>query len=119
MTNARSERHPAMRYHLASVLCLGILAGLGRAQAPAPAVTALGVYPTEVNLFTSRGKASFVVQATYADGITRDVTAQASARLAGTGVCKLDKNLLTPVADGVTDVVVEFGGRAVAVPVTV
>jgi hypothetical protein len=106
-----------MRYYLASVVCLGVLAGAASAQAPA--VTSLGVFPPEVKLFTSRAKASFVVQATYADGITRDVTDQASARLAGTGVCKLDNNLLTPVADGVTDVVVEFGGRAVALPVTV
>ncbi len=105
-----------MRYHLASLFCVGLLTGVASAQ---PAVTTLAVYPPEVKLFTSRARASFAVQATYADGLTRDVTSQAGLRLSNAAVCKLDKNQLTPLADGVADLVVEFGGRAVAVPVTV
>src|SRR5437868_7851331 len=99
-----------MRYVLAVMLC----ASAAQAQ-----VTTLAVYPPEVNLSTSRAKASFVVQATYADGITRDVTSQAAVKLVNPAVCKLDKNQLTPLADGVTDLVTEFGGRAVTLPVAV
>src|SRR4051794_28060820 len=125
MNNAGNNGRPDMRYHLAAILCVGILAGLAGAQAPAPlpsqppAVTTLAVYPPEVNLFTSRARASFVVQATFADGITRDVTAQAAVKLASAAVCKLDRNQLSPLADGVTDLVIEFGGRAVTLPVAV
>ncbi len=104
-----------MRIHKS--LALLVVVGLTGA-APAQ-VTTLAVYPPEVNLSTSRAKASFIVQATYADGITRDVTAQAAVRLASPAVCKLERNQLTPLADGVTDLVIEFGGRAVALPITV
>jgi Protein of unknown function (DUF1549)/Protein of unknown function (DUF1553) len=105
-----------MRYVFACLLVAGVVtASFGQT----PAVTALAVFPPEVNLFTSRAKASFVVQATYADGITRDVTAQAAIKLASAAVCKLDKNQITPLADGVTDLVVEYGGRAVTLPITV
>ena len=40
--------------------------------------TRLEVFPPEVNLTTARDRQSLVVQATYADGITRDVTAEAT-----------------------------------------
>ena len=53
------------------------------APAPAPdttpaALAKLDVYPADMNLSSSRDRQSIVVQATYADGITRDVTAQAT-----------------------------------------
>ncbi len=93
-----------------------LAAGLAPAQAP---VTQLAVFPPEVNMATARGRQSFAVQATYADGITRDVTEQATIRLANPAVVRLEKNVLSPLIDGVTDLVVEFGGRAVAVPISV
>src|SRR5437764_7646634 len=62
----------------------------------------VAVYPADINLFTSRGRQSFVVQATYADGITRDVTAQAGVSFADPAVARLDKHNVYPVRDGVT-----------------
>ena len=62
----------------------------------------LEVSPPDVNLATSRSRQVFVVQATFADGITRDVTAEAKATLANPALAKLDKNVLTPLADGAT-----------------
>jgi hypothetical protein len=103
-----------MMKYAALTLVLLIVASTASAQ-----VTTLAVYPPEVNLSTSRAKASFIIQATYADGITRDVTFQAAIRLASPAVCKLERNQLTPLADGVTDLVIEFGGRAVVLPITV
>jgi Protein of unknown function (DUF1549)/Protein of unknown function (DUF1553) len=85
-----------------------------------PAVLAnLQVFPPDVALATSRGRQVFVVQATFADGLTRDVTAEAKAALANPALAKLDKNVLTPLADGATEMKVEFGGKAVGVPLTV
>jgi hypothetical protein len=104
-----------------AVTVLTVCSGLAAAQAPvpAPAVTSLVVSPPEVNLSTIRARSSFVVQATYSDGLTRDVTDKATVKLANSALCKLDKNVLTPLADGVTDLVVEHGGRAITVPVSV
>ena len=61
----------------------------------------------------------FVVQAVYADGITRDVTAETKATLVNPAFAKLDKNVLTPLADGATELKVEYAGKALNVPVKV
>jgi hypothetical protein len=103
-----------MRSILAAMLGVTALASAASAQ-----VTTLAVFPPEVNLSTSRAKATFIVQATYADGITREVTTQAAVKLANPAFARLDKTLLTPLADGTTDLVVEFGGRAATIPVAV
>ncbi len=100
-----------------SVLLVGTLAGLARAQAPA--VSEVQVFPPDINLFTSRGKQTFVVQAIQADGITRDVTDQAKVTPATAGIIKVEKNVVYPVADGAIDMTVEYGGKSVKVPVKV
>ncbi len=84
-----------------SALTLVLLAGV--ASAEAPALTALQVYPPEVSLLTARGRQALSVQATYADGITRDVTAEAKLSLANPGLARLGKGTLYPVADGATE----------------
>ena len=55
----------------ASSLPADVFAPAGRAKVPA-ALTDLVVYPSEIQLTTARDRQSIVVQATYADGITRD-----------------------------------------------
>src|ERR1700737_3989207 len=112
----------SMRTYIPSLTWFGVLAaafvvaGEVRAQ-PAPA--SLAIFPADVNLHTSRGRQVFVVQATYPDGITRDVTAEAKASLVGPACAKLDKNVLTPLADGAAELKDEYGGKAVNVPVKV
>src|SRR5947209_8593314 len=91
---------------IVTVLCFG--SNSGTASAQAPALTAVQVFPPEVSLFTSRGRSAFVVQATYNDGITRDVTDEAKAAVANPALARLDKNALFPVADGATELVVAF-----------
>ncbi len=86
---------------------------------PAPVLASLDVYPPDVNLATNRSKQIFVVQAAYADGVTRDVTAEVKAALVNPALAKLDRNLLTPLADGATELKIEYGGKTVSVPVTV
>jgi len=58
--------------------CLIALLG-NAARVDAAALSKVEVFPPDVNLTTSRARQKFVVQATYADGITRDVTAEAKA----------------------------------------
>ena len=53
---------------------LTALAFVGTAAAQSPP-TAIEVYPPDINLETSRDRQSFVVQAWFADGLSRDVTA--------------------------------------------
>jgi hypothetical protein len=100
-----------------SILCW--FAGCGIVGAAEPALTRLEVAPAEINLQSSRGRQLYTVQATYADGITRDVTAQAKASAANPALVKLDRNVLTPLADGATELHVAFGGQSVKVPVKI
>ncbi len=87
--------------------------------AKAPALTAVEVFPADVNLQTRQDRQSLIVQATYADGITRDVTAQATFTLANKSLAKFDHFTLTPVADGQTELKVKFQGKVLTVPVKI
>src|SRR6267378_3521072 len=110
-----------MRYRMAFLRVLtasffwsGFLATTGLAQGPA--LTTLEVFPPDISLTTSRARQAFVVKGTYADGITRDVTTQAKVTVANPALVRLDKNVVHPMTDGATDLIVEFGGRALTVP---
>jgi hypothetical protein len=112
-----------MRYHAFSKQTISVvLAGIflaSSAQAGSPALTGVQVYPPDIHLDTIRSRQAFVVQAKYADGITRDVTAEAKATLANPSLVKLEKGVAYPISDGATEMKIEFGGRAVSVPVQV
>ncbi len=84
-----------------------------------PAGVKLAVYPPDVNLETARDRQSFIVQLTQPDGITRDVTDVAQISLANPALAKLEKNVVRPVADGATELVVAHAGQTVKVPVKV
>jgi hypothetical protein len=77
------------------------------------------VFPGDVHLSTARDRQSLVVQATYSDGITRDVTGQASMTPANPALVRRDGCVLFPVADGETTLDVTFEGQTVKVPVKV
>ena len=87
------------------------------AQAPKPAK--LEVFPADVDLNTRRDRQSLVVQASYPDGITRDVTKQAKYTPANAALVKSTGSTLTPVADGETKLKVEYAGLSIDVPVKV
>ncbi|WP_439625453.1 DUF1549 and DUF1553 domain-containing protein [Gemmata sp.] len=97
---------------LLSLCVLGVLCGESRAQTVA-------VYPPDISLETARDRQSFVVQLTQPDGITRDVTAQAQVAFANPALVRLDKAVVYPVADGVTEMTVTLGAQVVKVPVKV
>jgi hypothetical protein len=107
-----------MRFHSFILCCAtGLIIAL-EAHGASP-VSRLEVSPPEINLNTSRSRQIFVIQAAYADGITRDVTLEAKTSLANAALAKLEKNALTPLADGATELRVEYAGQTVKVPVKV
>jgi hypothetical protein len=86
--------------------------------APAPAGK-LAVYPPDINLETSRDYQGYVVQWTQPDGLTRDVTDQATAALANPAMAKVEKAKVLPLADGATELNITFNGQTVKLPVKV
>ncbi len=104
---------------LSLLLCLSAL----NAHAAKPALTEVRVYPADINLRTSGDRQSVIVQATYADGLTRDVTAESSFALANKKLANLavtaTGSTLTPLVDGTTELRVKFSGKSLVVPVKV
>jgi hypothetical protein len=89
------------------------------AAAAEPAVASLEVFPPAVQLTTARDRQSIVVQAVLADGLTRDVTAEAKLALENPALARIENGTLYPAADGAAALRVEYGGKAVTVPVEV
>ena len=79
----------------------------------------INVYPPEVNLTSLRDRQSILVQSVMADGITNDVTAQAKFTLVDNKFAKADGSVLHPVADGQTQLKIEFAGHTAELPVVV
>ena len=88
------------------------------AAGPAAAQT-LAVYPPQVHLDTKRDYQGLVVQLTQPDGLTRDVTADATYTFADPKLVRRDGHTLYPVADGATTLTVTHAGQTVSVPVAV
>lgn len=104
------------RHQLLIACVLSILAiDTTRADEPVE----IKVFPSQATLKTSRDRQSFVVQARFANGITRDVTAGAKFVLANGKLCRLEQNSIHPVGDGATELTVQYGGHSVKVPVKV
>ena len=113
---------PTTSSRRAARFLLAVLCGCGCAVsvfAAKPALTDLKVFPADVNLTTRGDHQSIVVQAIYADGVTRDVTAQASFTLAHKALAKFDHFVLSPLADGQTELKVKFQGKTLVVPVKI
>jgi hypothetical protein len=106
-----------MRTIISLTLCVAAL--LTSARADGPALTKLAIYPPDIHLNTARDRQSFVVQATYSDGITRDVTGEVKLTVSNPALVKLDKNMVMPAANGDTELKVEFGGQAASIAVRV
>jgi hypothetical protein len=98
---------------LALMVCS--LSASALAQAPAK----VEVFPPDIHLSTARDRQTYIVVATRADGVTQDVTAQASVTLADPSLARFEQNVLHPVADGATTLQVSYEGHSVAIPVTV
>ncbi|HTN04419.1 MAG TPA: hypothetical protein VL132_21190, partial [Planctomycetaceae bacterium] len=104
---------------LSMVVLAGSLSASGVAMAQQATLTDLQVYPPNINLTTNRDRQLIVVQATYSDGLTRDVSPQAVCTLANPALARQDGRTYYPLADGQTELKVEFEGKSLVVPVKV
>ena len=93
-----------------------LLGTVALAQSP---LTQLNVYPSDINLTTNKDRQLVVVQAVHADGITHDVSKQATFTLANPALCRREGTTFYPTADGQTELKVEYGGQMLTVPVKV
>ncbi|WP_231756706.1 DUF1549 domain-containing protein [Lignipirellula cremea] len=84
-----------------------------------PVVTGIAVYPPDVNLTSSSDRQTWIVVATRADGVTLDVTKETKASLADPALAKLEGNTLHPLADGTTQLDLEWNGHKASLPVVV
>ena len=98
--------------------CLLAAGGLLHAAAESGATT-VEVFPADVNLKFLRDKQTLVVRTTEANGVNRDVTADAKFILADPSKAKIEKGVVYPVADGQTTLKVEYQGKSIEVPVKV
>jgi hypothetical protein len=93
------------------------------AQVFAPAQTAplasVAVYPPEIQLSTARDRQSIIVQATFTDGISREVTNEVTMTVADPKVVRREGAVFYPAADGSTTLSIGYAGKSVAVPVKV
>src|SRR4026209_2528546 len=95
-----------------------ILALTGTAFAE-PKIVSVNVYPPDVNLNTKADLQRFIVVATRDDGGTLHLPAQAAVKLVDPNLCRLDKNVLYPQADGQTTLEIEYQGFKSAAAVAV
>jgi hypothetical protein len=102
--------------HLLSIVFTLCIANSAIAQRQ---LTKVEVFPADVSLVTSRDRQSIVVQAAFSDGVTLDVTDQAKYTFANPALVKMVGNMITPAADGKTELKIEYGGHALNVPIDV
>jgi hypothetical protein len=89
------------------------------ALAPAAFAANFEVFPTDVNLKFQRDRQSVVCRFTEANGVQRDVTAEAKFSFSDPSKAKFEKDSVLPVADGQTMLKVEYKGETVEIPVKV
>ena len=102
---------------LSSACAILLFASATSIQAIAP--VSIAVFPPDVNMQSARGKQRIIVQASYADGITRDVTAQAKVTISDPKIAKIVNLEVLPVGDGKCSIAVEFEGKTTQIPVDV
>jgi hypothetical protein len=117
MTHPSRFRPRARGLALAACLAASLLPAA--ATAAEPVLSKIEVFPPDIKLTGARDRQLVVVQATYADGITRDVTKEATIEPANPALVRRVGNVFWPAADGATELTVAFGGQTLKAPVTV
>lgn len=79
----------------------------------------VAVYPSEIKLGSARDYQTFVAVILRDDGITADASDRMDWSVADATIAKLDGFKLVPVANGATELVGEYAGAEIRVPVTV
>jgi hypothetical protein len=95
-----------------------VLAATGNVWADAK-ITGISVYPPDIHLTSKLDSQRFLVVANRDDGVTLDVTGQATARLGDANLARLESSTLYPTADGQTSLDIEFQGFKASATVAV
>jgi hypothetical protein len=104
---------------IAAFALLASVAAAAPAAAPADAPVRIEVFPAAATLPTREARVRLVVTGHYADGSTRDLTAEAAVEPADGSVVKARGAALSPAADGKTTVTVRAGGKTATLDVAV
>ena len=99
------------------ITCLAVI--ISSTVVSAAELTEIIAYPSDIGLYNARDRQIITVQAIFADGLTRDVTAEATIAVADQNLIKLEGTTLAPTADGETTVSVTFGGKTLSLPAVV
>ena len=99
------------------IACLALI--ISSTVISAAELTEIIAYPSDIGLYNARDRQTITVQAVFADGLTRDVTAEATIAVADQNLIKLEGTTLAPTADGETTVSVTFGGKTLSLPAVV
>ena len=111
-----------------AIVMLTAASGFSAEPAPAAASSSSGsskskvnlsVFPEAIQLDTARDYQSFIAVMRRPDDVTLDVTDTASWKLADEKFAKIEGNKLVPVADGQTELICDFGGTQIRIPVKV
>src|SRR6476469_6758456 len=94
-----------------------LMTALAAEPAPAPTLTKVDVFPADAALVSKRDRQGLVVIATYSNGVTKDVTAEAEYKIADPKICKVENQTLVPTGDGKTEITVGYQGRSMKLPV--
>ena len=99
-----------------SLIAMMLLTGSVNAQNE---LSEINVYPENINLSNARDNQRILVQARFANGLTEDVTEQATITVGDANVVTLSGSEVFPKADGETQVTVAFGGKQIVLPTVV
>ena len=83
------------------------------------AMTRLDAYPPSISLTTKKDFNSFVLVATFDNGVTKEVTHESNLEVSDPKVAEVENNLLLPKTDGKTLLKATYLGRSVEIPITV
>lgn len=100
-----------------SAILLATILALAGCTKPSP--FQLSAFPPEIQLDSAKARQQLTVQITQADDITRDVTTQATFKLADPKLARLEHATVFPLTNGRTELQVAFGGKSVSVPVVI
>ena len=97
-----------------------ILLGAVTAAAQDPAAPAsISVEPADIHLSAARDRQQILVQAILPNGLTIDVTDQATIAVENEALLRRDAMTFYPVTDGTTKLTVTYAGHSIEVPVIV
>ncbi|HVV01745.1 MAG TPA: DUF1549 domain-containing protein, partial [Verrucomicrobiae bacterium] len=100
-------------------LLMFLFAQATRCRGAGAALVELKAFPPAVSLSSARARQQVVVEAEYADGVTRDITSAAGLALEDSGIVKIDRAVLRPLKNGQTRLRVSFHGHSLSIPIAV